>query len=78
MPKLKPSTNERLNRLFVGTMEKYQKVEAVSDEQLANKVGVTVRTLNNWRNNPEHIELCKLRTICKVLHIPGNEILEFL
>lgn len=78
MPKLKPSENERLNRLFVGTMDKYMKVEAVTDEQLCKKVGITTRTLQNWRNNPEHIELCKLRTICKVLHIPGNEILEFL
>lgn len=78
MPKLKPSTNERLNRLFVGTMDKYQKVEAITDEQLAKKVGVTVRTIQNWRNNPEHIELCKLRIICKTLHIPSNEILEFL
>lgn len=78
MPKLKPSTNERLNRLFVGTMEKYQKVEAVTDEQLASKVGVTTRTLQNWRNNPEHIELCKLRIICKTLRIPDNEILDFL
>ncbi len=78
MPKLKPSTNERLNRLFIGTMDKYQKVEDVSDEQLAKNVGVTVRTIQNWRNNPEHIELCKLRIICKTLHIPGNEILDFL
>ncbi len=78
MPKLKPSTNEKLNRLFVGTMDKYQKVENVSDEQLAKNVGVTVRTIQNWRNNPEHIELCKLRIICKTLHIPANEILDFL
>ena len=78
MPKLKPYPNERLNRTFAGTLAKYQKIEDISDEQLANKVGVTVRTINNWRNNPEHIELCKLRIICKILHIPGNEILEFL
>jgi len=78
MPKLKPTENERLNRTFVGTMDKYLRIEAMTDQQLAAKVGITVRTLQNWRNNPEHIELCKLRIIRKVLHIPDNEILEFL
>ena len=78
MPKLKPSTNERLNRLFVGTMNKYIEVEGITDKQFCKKIGITERTLYNWKKNPENIKLCNIRTICKSLHIPDKEIIDFI
>lgn len=73
MPKLKPTTEELQNRTFIGIMEKHQIIEEISDMELSKKIGVTTRTLANWRNNTEVIPLKMIRDICKILKIPNWE-----
>lgn len=73
MPKVKPTPDERSNRVIVGIIEKHMRIEAMNDDVLARKIGVSVGTVRNWKNNPEPMPICKVRLICKVLHIPNWE-----
>lgn len=73
VPKLKPTTEETENRIVVGIIEKYQTIQDFSEEELANKIGVSVSTIYKWKKNPEPIPIGKIRMICKVLKIPNWE-----
>ena len=61
------------NLMTIGIIKKYQTVNQVSDKELAKKVGVTERTICNWKNDSTHIPLGKLRIMCKMLKIPNWE-----
>lgn len=77
MPKLKPSELEEANRIIraciAGNMERL----AISDEELAKRLGVTRPTIYNKKNRPETFtakELCRLSNILKFSPIQAASI----
>lgn len=67
MPKLKPSDQESANCIvracISGNMERHR----LTDEQLAVKVGVTKKTIQNKRHRPETFTLQELQKMAKAL-----------
>lgn len=67
MPKLKPSNQEEANCIvracISGNMERHR----LTDEQLAVKVGVTKKTIQNKRHRPETFTLQELQKMAKAL-----------
>lgn len=69
MPKLKPNPTEEASRVvrscIAGNMELY----AIKDEQLANRMGVCKKTVQNRRDKPENYTLKELWAAAKVLKL---------
>lgn len=67
MPKLKPSPQEERNRIvracIVGNQERY----AITDEFLAEHLGMTVLTFRKKKNRPETFDLCDIQILSKHL-----------
>lgn len=67
MPRLKPSDQEAANSIvracISGNMERHH----LDEEQLAVKVGVTKRTIQNKRKQPETLTLQELQRMAKAL-----------
>ncbi len=69
MPKLKPNQTEESSRVvrscITGNMELY----AIKDEQLASRMGVCKKTVQNRRDKPENYTLKELWAVAKVLKL---------
>ena len=69
MPKLKPNPTKESSRVvrscIAGNMELY----AIGDEQLANRMGVCKKTVQNRRDKPENYTLKELWVAAKVLKL---------
>lgn len=67
MPKLKPTAQEEANCIvracITGNMERHR----FDDEQLAHRVGVAKKTIQNKKNRPETLTLKELQIIAKTL-----------
>lgn len=73
MPKLKPSEEELKIRMLRGIIKKYLEVEKMTEEQLAAKMHIAKRTLQNKRRNPESFTYYQIRLILKILRVPDEE-----
>lgn len=67
MPKLKPSEQEESNRIIRACISGNMERQAVNDEYLAARVGVTKQTIQKKRHQPETITVKELQRISKIL-----------
>lgn len=67
MPKVKPSDQEESNRVVRACISAGMERQAIDDEKLAVKVGVTKKTIQNKRHRPETLTLQELQKMAKVL-----------
>lgn len=67
MPKLKSSDQEESNRVVRACISAGMERQAIDDEKLAVKVGVTKKTIQNKRHRPETLTLHELQKMAKVL-----------
>ena len=67
MPKLKPSDQEESNRVVRACISAGMERQAIDDEKLAVKVGVTKKTIQNKRHRPEPLTLQELQKMAKIL-----------
>ena len=57
------------------TMRQWRKVKELSQEYMAERIGVHVNTYINWEKEPEKISIENSQKISEILEIPINDIL---
>jgi transcriptional regulator with XRE-family HTH domain len=67
MPKVRPNPTEEASRVVRACVSGNMALHNISEEQLAVKMGVTKRTIQNWRNDPKNIPVEKLWILAKTL-----------
>jgi ribosome-binding protein aMBF1 (putative translation factor) len=73
MPRVKPSQFEERNRVARSVIAKYVELRAVSNNDLAKHLAVSVSTICKRRRSPETFTLWELRILCDYLKIPLEE-----
>lgn len=69
MPKVKASPTEEASRVARACINGNMALYDISEEQLAVKMGVTKRTVQNWRNEPKNIPFEKMWILAKALKL---------
>ena len=69
MPKLKPGIQEERNRIVRSCIRGNQERYGVSDDQLASRIGVVTRTVQNRRDRPENFTLKELQEANQILKL---------
>lgn len=69
MPKLAPTESQIQNRMTRAAIAHGQEQWNISDEQLAKKVGCSLRTIQRRKDDPSGFTLEELRRVAKVLHM---------
>ena len=67
MPRLRPSDQEESNRVVRACISAGMERQAIDDDQLASKLGVTKKTIQNKRHKPETLTLQELQKMAKAL-----------
>lgn len=67
MPKVRANPTEEASRVVRACVSGNMALHNISEEQLAVKMGVTKRTVQNWRNDPKNIPVEKLWILAKTL-----------
>lgn len=57
------------------TVKQHRLIREISQEEMAEKVGVHVQTYRAWEENPEKISIAKAKKIAAAFNISINEIL---
>lgn len=63
----------RKKKTVVGIIEKYQRIEGISDNELAVKAHVSIATFYNRKRNPENLSLMEWWRICNALNIKEHD-----
>lgn len=69
MPKLRPSDKEASRRVVRACISSNMDFYSISEESVAVKLGVTKRTVQNKRSNPETLTLEELWNLGKALKL---------
>jgi transcriptional regulator with XRE-family HTH domain len=56
------------------TLRMWRLAREISQQKMADDIGVHVNTYLNWEKNPENISMANAEKISKVLDVPLNEI----
>lgn len=56
------------------TVKQHRLIREISQEEMAEKVGVHVQTYRAWEENPEKISIAKAKKIAAAFNISINEI----
>ena len=56
------------------TVKQHRLIREISQEEMAEKVGVHVQTYRAWEENPEKISIAKAKKIATAFNISINEI----
>lgn len=67
MPKLKPSEQEEANRIVRACISSNMERQALKDEDMAGRLGVTRLTVQNKRKRPETFSLQEVQRLSKIL-----------
>lgn len=67
MPKLKPSDQEEANRIIRACIANNMERQALEDEELAKRLGVTKQTVQNKRRRPATFTAKELQRLSKIL-----------
>lgn len=57
------------------TMRQWRLAKEITQQQMADKLGVHVGTYLNWEEKPEKVSIGKAVEIAKILNVPMNEII---
>lgn len=57
------------------TIKEWRRVKEISQEQMANLIGVHINTYRAWEENPGEMRLSKAALIAEKLEIPLDDIL---
>lgn len=60
---------------FGKNVRKYRKLRGLSQEQLAEKVDVAMKTVSQWENGKTFIEHKNLQKLCEVLGVNEDQLL---
>lgn len=77
MPRLQPSDKELMDRQVERSLKNWQNKHRLNEAQAAEKLGVSVETLRNWKNNPDSF-LKKIRLIAWMCKPDDNELLRMI
>lgn len=67
MPKLKTSAREEANRIVQACIANNMELYGVSEDELATRLGIVKKTLQNKRKRPEIFTFDELRNIAQIL-----------
>lgn len=67
MPRLKPSEQEEANRIIRAALSAGMERQALDNEQLASRMGITPQTIRSKRRRPETITVDELRRLSRLL-----------
>lgn len=67
MPKLKPSEQEEANRIVRACIASNMERQALKDDDMAGRLGVTRLTVQNKRKRPETFSLQEVQRLSKIL-----------
>lgn len=56
------------------TVKQHRLIREISQEEMAEKVGIHVQTYRAWEENPEKISIAKAKKIASAFDISINEI----
>lgn len=59
-------------------LKKYRKKNKLSQEELAEEIGISSRHLQRLESNEEKTRLSTFKKIVKVLNIPDEEVIKFI
>ena len=59
-------------------IKKYRLAKHLSQEELAEEIGISWRHLQRLEHNEEHTRLSTFKKIVKTLNVPDEEILKFI
>ena len=59
-------------------IKQYRLKKNLSQEELAEKIGISIRHLQRLEHNEENTRLSTFKKVIKALDIPDNEILKFI
>ena len=74
MPALKRDQIQEHRARASACISRYMDLRGVTESRLAEKCGVTVRTIQNWRANPEKIQLEFIWEMSSMLKCPIGEL----
>ncbi|MCD8211530.1 MAG: hypothetical protein LUC17_00685 [Oscillospiraceae bacterium] len=73
MPRTSPDKTEQQNRVYRSVIEGNKALYNLTDEFLAKKLGISVRTYHNRMVNPEMFSNGDNRILVEVLHITKEQ-----
>lgn len=74
-----PRTSTEIKRRALwGTVDKYCRMANVNRKDLAKRIGVCYKTVNNYTSGRTSIPLDKLQMIVQTLNIPRDEIMQYI
>lgn len=56
------------------TVKQHRLIRGISQEEMAEKIGIHVQTYRAWEENPEKISIAKAKKIAAAFNISINEI----
>ena len=59
-------------------IKQYRKKHSLSQEELAEEIGISSRHLQRLERNEEHTRISTFKKIVKALEIPDDEIIKFI
>lgn len=67
-----------LNRRLVGLLAKYKAMYHASDEQIADRLGMSLKTYRRKNKEPKNMSVLELVGFCNMFNVPKDEIAEVL
>lgn len=64
-----------MNETIGGRISKYRKAKAMTQEELAGKLGVSAQAVSKWENDASCPDISLLPQLCRVLGITSDELL---
>lgn len=78
MPRIQPSESELQNRRTRAAISHNMEELGITEEDLAKRLGCTIRTIQNKRRKPETITLPELRILAKYLKMTSEQVVELI
>ena len=73
MPRLKPSETEEKNKKVRACIAKGMAMQAMNDEEVAQKLNITKRTFQNKKKRPETFTIREIRKLSSVLKLTEED-----